>query len=105
MRYPAILPLSFLLLASSAVSQQPSQSSGATIEGVVTRLDTNAPVAGAQVTLTPLNALAASVLAGADVSVLLPLQAAQPNGLTPPAQIPPTNTDTEGKFAFKNLAA
>jgi hypothetical protein len=105
MRYAAIASLSFMLFASSAVSQQAPASPSATIEGLVTRMDTGAPVAGAQVTLTVLNPLAASIMAGADPAVIIAQQAAQPIAQTPPPQIPPINTDAEGKFAFKNLAA
>ncbi|HET9219418.1 MAG TPA: carboxypeptidase-like regulatory domain-containing protein [Terriglobia bacterium] len=104
MRYAAIVPLS-LLFASSAVSQQTPASPSASIEGVVTRLDTGAPVVGAQVTLTVLNPLTAAMLAGADPAIILAQQTAQPIAQTPPPQIPPSNTDAEGKFAFKNLAA
>jgi hypothetical protein len=104
MRYAAIVLMSFLLFASSAVSQQTPQSATASIEGIVTRLDTGAPVVGAQVTLTALNPLTSALLAGADPATLQALQAAQPISQTPPPQIPPINTDSEGKFAFKNLA-
>ena len=104
MRYAAIVLVSFMLFASSAVSQQTPQSDTASIEGIVTRLDTGAPVSGAQVTLTALNPLAAALAAGADPATLLAAQAAQPVAQTAPAQIAPINTDSEGRFAFKNLA-
>src|SRR6187397_1460070 len=104
MRYAAIVLVSFVLFASSAVSQQTPQPATASIEGIVTRLDTGAPVSGAQVTLTALNPLAAALAAGADPATLLAAQAAQPVAQTPPPQIPPMNTDSEGKFVFKNLA-
>src|SRR5262245_44723804 len=104
MRYAGLVLLLLVLFASSAVSQQTPQSATASIEGVVTRLDTGAPVAGAQVTLTALNPLTLAVLAGADIATVQALQAAQPTPQTPPPQIPPINTDSEGKFAFKNLA-
>jgi hypothetical protein len=96
--------VSFVLFASSAVSQQTPQPQTASIEGVVTRLDTGAPVIGAQVTLTVLNPLTSALLAGADPATVLAMQAAQPVAQTPPPQIPPVITDSEGKFAFKNLA-
>ena len=104
MRYAAIVLVSLVLFASSAVSQQTPQSATASIEGIVTRLDTGAPVSGAQVTLTALNPLAAALAAGADPATLLAAQASQVAAQTPPPQIPPINTDSEGKFVFKNLA-
>jgi hypothetical protein len=104
MRFAAIVVVSFVLFVSSAVSQQTPQSAAASIEGIVTRLDTGALVVGAQVTLTALNPLAAAVLGGADPATILAAQAAQPVPQTPPPQIPPINTDSEGKFVFKNLA-
>src|SRR5688572_27188056 len=103
MRYAASALFSFVLLASSTLSQQATQPTSASIEGTVTRLDTGAPVAGAQVTLTVLNPLAAALQAGADPATVLAMQAAQPVQQTPPPQIPPVITDSEGKFAFKNL--
>jgi hypothetical protein len=104
MRYAAIALFSFVLLASSTLSQQSTQTASASIEGTVTRLDTGAPVVGAQVTLAVLNPLAAAIQAGADPATVLAMQAAQPVQQTPPPQIPAVNTDSEGKFAFKNLS-
>jgi len=104
MRYAAIAVVSFVFFASSAVSQQTPQSATASIEGIVTRVDTGAPVVGAQVTLTVLNPLSAALLGGADPATILAAQAAQPVAQTPPLQIPPINTDSEGKFLFKSLA-
>ena len=104
MRYAVIALFSFMLLASSALSQQTTQPANASIEGTVTRMDTGAPVAGAQVTLTALNPLTAALMAGADPATIQAMQAAQPVLQTPPPQIPPINTDSEGKFAFKNLS-
>src|SRR5688572_11544393 len=108
MRYAAVVLFSLLLLASSALSLQTPQSPNASIEGVVTRVDTSAPVAGVQVTLTALNPLAAAFAAGADPATIQAMQAAQTaqgTPQTPPPQIPPITTDSEGKFAFKNLNA
>jgi protocatechuate 3,4-dioxygenase beta subunit len=96
--------VSFVLFAFSAVSQQTPQSATASIEGIVTRVDTGAPVVGAQVTLTALNPLAVAMLGGADPATIQAAQAAQPLVQTPPQQIPPITTDSEGKFVFKNLA-
>ena len=93
-----------LLVASSALSLQTPQSPGASIHGTVTRLDTGAPVAGAQVTLSVLSPLMAALQAN-DVATFQALQAAQPTALTQPTQIPPVTTDSEGKFAFNNLNA
>jgi hypothetical protein len=104
MRFTAVVLGSFVFFASPAVSQQTLQSATASIEGIVTRVDTGAPVAGAQVTLTVLNPLALATLGGADPATILAAQPAQPVAQTPPPQIPPVTSDSEGKFAFKNLA-
>ena len=104
MRYAAIIVVSFVLFASSAVSQQTPQPAAASIEGIVTRADTGAPVVGAQVTLAAVNPLAAAILGGADPATIQAAQAAQPVVQTPNQQIPPINTDSEGKFVFKSLA-
>src|SRR5688572_24291423 len=104
MRFAAVVLVSSVLFASSGVAQQPPQSATASIEGVVTRLDTGAPVAGAQVTLTLLNPYAARVMRGADPAAILAELEALPVQQTFPPQIAPVSTDSEGKFAFKNLA-
>lgn len=102
MRFLTSVTLSLLFLTIPAVSQQqPSQPPRGSIEGIVTRADNGQPVAGAQVTLTALNPLAVAILSGADPTAILANTAPQ----TPPPQIPPVNTDSEGKFFFKGLAA
>jgi len=74
-----------LLLAftSGAGAQQ-----GGTIEGVVSRADTGAPLAGAQVTLRIVNATSNGFAAI--------------SGTTSPA-VPPITTDKDGRFSFGNL--
>src|SRR5688572_33411785 len=99
MRYAAVVLFSFLLLASSALSLQTPQSPNASIEGVVTRVDTSAPVAGVQVTLTALNPLAAAFAAGADPALIEAMQAGQtgPGAAQPrPQQLPPVTSGSVG---------
>jgi protocatechuate 3,4-dioxygenase beta subunit len=98
-----------LLISARSLAQQPPPN--ASIEGIVLRADTGAPLANARVTLS------------LDIPRGRPIVMAQPNGDVLPAEeleapppfgpqgnegvspnIPPVSTDAQGRFAFANLS-
>jgi 5-hydroxyisourate hydrolase-like protein (transthyretin family) len=127
--------LALLLISAQALPQTPTAAGTGSIEGIVVRSDTGAPIAGAQVTLTfaPAVNLAAGapVVAGvlggvvgapgtANVGRVAEAGAPPPQqgqGAAPTAlnqalaqaaarpTFQPVVTNAEGKFAFKDLAA
>jgi Carboxypeptidase regulatory-like domain len=97
------------LLLALQMAPRAQLSGGATVAGAVVRAGTNEPLAGARVTLTPVNAPASAsatspVVTGASSG--LPAEAALAavtGGVA--ASIPPATTDESGKFVFQNLTA
>src|SRR5207245_6118191 len=77
------------VLQSAAPFQQPQQTQNAkaSIEGFVVRAGTNEPVARARVTVSRTAGPGGAPLA--------------PGG--PPASTPPVTTDSQGRFAFRDL--
>lgn len=95
MRSHAFASLLFLLLQSAQVPGALPQISRGSIEGVVMGIGTTDPIPGARVTLIRTQA----------PSTALP--AAPPSPAAPPAvpAIPAENTDSQGKFVFKDIEA
>ena len=117
MRSYALASLLFLQLQTAQIPGTPQQAPKGSIEGIVVRIGTVDPVAGARVTLTraqaPSTALpAAPPLPGpppAGAGVIAVTQSTSaPSGspaLPPPSlvSIPAVNTDSKGNFVFKDL--
>jgi hypothetical protein len=117
MRSYALASLLFLQLQIAPVPGIPQQAPKASIEGIVVRIGTADPVAGARVTLAraqaPSTALpAAPPLPGpppAGASIIAVTQSTSaPSGgpaLPPPALpgIPAVTTDSKGNFVFKDV--
>src|SRR5262245_31869318 len=89
MQLPAIaVSLLLFLQAPPTPPQQQSQLLKATIEGIVVRIGTSEPIAGAQLTVVRVGAL--------------PLPTST-TPATPLGPIPPVTTDRQGKFIIKDL--
>jgi hypothetical protein len=117
MRSHALASLLFLQLQAAQVPGTPQQAPKGSIEGIVVRIGTAEPVAGARVTLiraqAPSTALPAAPPlsgpppAGAGVIAVTQSTSAPSGGpaLPPPslASIPAVNTDSKGNFVIKDI--
>ena len=110
--------ISILALFLSSTQVLPQQPPAGAIEGTIVRADSGEPIAGAQVTLTAMNAplLGDPAVTGTNVpgvvvgGIVGGTFSAAPAAVPPqapprPGVIQPVTTAADGKFSFKNLAA
>ena len=107
MKLAAIAVLAFLSSQQTPTPQQQPSVKGF-IEGIVVRVGTNEPIAGARVTLSRDTLITASIAGPANAPPPgATLVAVAQSGVPPSplAAIPAVSTDSQGKFVFKDVDA